>query len=178
MLKQMNAVRKNKLLLPAAVVALLLCWFLAFGKTYEAIKINHELSGQIPTEEDIAFNPIHTERKLAALAQILKSYQVNETEWSNQLWMKASAVAMKQHIGIDYALTRPEAERNSTQLGLTETLTCYGDYRQLVRLIDTLEKMPQIGKISALQVKAPKEEATGERARQCILKIAFKGFNK
>lgn len=177
MFNRLSYIRKNKLLIPATVVALLLCWFLAFNKTYQAIQINRQLSSQIPSEEDIAFNPAHTQRKLAALQNILKSYRVNEAEWSNQLWMKASAIAMKQNVGIDYTMTRPEVEKDTTAIGVSETLYCYGNYQQLVKLIDTLEKMPSIGRISALQVKAPKEDATGERAKQCVLKVEFRGFN-
>lgn len=177
MFKRLNNVRKNKLLLPVAVVAMVLCWFLAFNKTFKAVQINQQLSGQVPSAEDIAFNPAHAERKLAALGQILKSYRVNEAEWSNQLWMKASAVAIKQNVGIDYTLTKPTAGKDTTAIGVTETLHCYGNYQQLVKLIDTLERIAAIGKISALQVKAPKEDVVGERASQCVLKIEFRGFN-
>jgi len=177
MLEKISDVQKNKLLLPATAVIILLCWFLAFSKTFEAIQINRQLTGQIANDEDISFNPAHTERKLAALNSILKSYRVNEAEWSNQLWMKASAIAMKQGVGIDYTMTKPVAEPDTTSLGVKETLYCYGDYRQLVQLVDTLERIPAIGKISALQIKAPKEDVIGERANQCVLKLQFTGYN-
>jgi hypothetical protein len=178
MLKQISFVRKNKFLPPAAVVLLILCWVLAFDKTYEAIRINRELQSQMPGEEDIAYNPNHTERKLAALNKILKSYQINESDWSNQLWMRASAISAKYQVGIDYTLTKVSADKDTTQIGLAENLVCYGDYLQLVRIVDTLEKIQGIGRVSALQIKAPKEDATGERAKQCMMKIAFRGFNK
>ena len=177
MAKKISDVQKNRLLLPVTGAVILLCWFLAFSKTFEAIQMNRQLSGQIANDDDISFNPAYTERKLAALNRILKSYQINEAEWSNHLWMKASAIAMKQGVGIDYSLTKPVTEPDTTALGLKETLYCYGNYLQLVKLVDTLERIPAIGKISALQIKAPKEDVVGERANQCILKLQFTGFN-
>jgi len=172
-----TAVQKNKLLLPIAGVTIVLCWFLAINKTVDAVQLNRQLHSQITSNDDLSFNPEHTERKLATLATILKSYKVNETEWSNQLWMKASAIAAKQGVGIDYTMTKPLAEPDTTTLGKKETLYCYGNFLQLIKLVDTLEQIPAIGKISALQIKAPKEDVIGERANQCVLKVDFRGFH-
>jgi hypothetical protein len=115
---KISDVQKNKLLLPVAGIVIVLCWFLAFSKTFEAIQVNRQLTSQVATDNDISFNPAHTERKVAALNRILKSYKVNEAEWSNQLWMKASAIAMKHKVGIDYTMTRPLAEPDTTALGI------------------------------------------------------------
>ncbi|WP_216849035.1 hypothetical protein [Pedobacter sp. L105] len=176
MLRKMSYRQKNKLLFPVAGAGILLCWIFAFSRTVEAVQLNRELNGQVVQNEDLSFNPVHAQRKLDALQSIVKSYQINETTWSNELWLKASAMAMKRHVGIDYTLTRPSAEKDTTQLGKTEMLYCYGNYSQLVGLIDTLERAPAIGKISALQIKSPKPDVIGERAHQCILKIEFRGM--
>jgi hypothetical protein len=47
MFQKLNYTQKNKLLLPLAGVGIILCWFFAFNKTFEAIKQNNELKGQI-----------------------------------------------------------------------------------------------------------------------------------
>lgn len=178
MLSKFSYIQKNKFLLPVAGLGILLCWFFAFNKTFEAIKLNNELKGQAVVSSDISFNPVHTEKKLAALKGILKSYRVNPSEWSNELWMKASAIAMKQQVGIDYTKSKPVIEKDTATAGISETIYCYGNYIQLVKLIDTLERIPAIGKISALQVKAPKEDVIGPRAGQCVLRIEFRGITE
>lgn len=159
-----------------AGVGIVLCWYFAFSNTFEAIKLHSELKGQSAVAEDLSFNPVHTEKKLAALKDILKSYRINPSDWSNELWMKSSAMAMKQQVGIDYTRSKPVVEKDTTAVGAFETLYCYGHYIQLVKLIDTLERTSGIGKVSAIQIKAPKEETTGNRAGQAILRMELRGI--
>jgi len=174
MFKQLTYPQKNRLLVPVTAVVFVLCWYLAFSKTFEALLIHRELTQQSSGAEDLSYNPAYQERKLAALQKIWKSYRVNKTEWGNELWMKTSALALRENVGIDYTQALPVTD--TTAIGKTEIIYCYGDYVQLVKLIDTLERTPGIGIIAALQVKAPKKDMTGERANQCSLKLEFKGL--
>lgn len=176
MIRNLSYKQKNKLLWPVAAAGLLICWFFAFNKTAEALSLHSELIKQQPGNEDISFNQLHEERKLDALNKILKSYQVKEADWSNELWMKTSDLAMKEHIGIDYTVTKPLAEKDSTLLGINQVVNCYGNFTQLVKLVDTLEKTNKIGKIMALQITAPKEDAIGEHSGKSLMKIEFKGI--
>jgi len=166
--------QKNKLLLPLAAIVLILCWFLAFGKTYDAMMIRRDLKDQASGAEDLSFNPAYSQRKLAALQKILKSYQVSRSEWGNELWMKASAIALKEKAGIEYAITPVESDTAS--IGKTETIYCYGNYVQLIKLIDAIENTKGIGVIAGLQIKAPKKDVIGERASQCVLQLKFNGL--
>lgn len=163
---------------PLAGLGILLCWVFAFSKTFEAIKLHNELRSEAVVNNDISYNPLHMQRKLDALRGILKSYRVTPDNWSNELWLKASAMAMKQQVGIDYTLAKPPVEKDTTTIGNIQTLYCYGKYIQLVKLIDTLERVPGIGKLSALQIRSPKEDTRGERATQCVLKMEFKGLTE
>lgn len=176
MLRKLSYKQKNKLLLPVAAAGLLICWFFAFNKTAEALSLHGELSKQQPGNDNISFNQLHAERKLDALNKILKSYQVKEADWSNELWMKTSDLAMKEHIGIDYTAMKPLAEKDSLLLGLNQIVNCYGNFTQLVKLVDTLERTNKIGRIMALQITAPKEDAVGEHSGKCVMRIEFKGI--
>lgn len=165
-----------------ALAAILLCWVLAFSKTFEAIKLNYSLSEQESQRNDISFNPVYTQRKLRALEGILKGYQVKEELWSNTLWMKASAAAAKQGATIDYTVLKVQ-ERDTTLAGMAQSLYCYGSFTQLVKVIDTLERTPGIGKLAALQLKGPKDKGNmatqatgGTRLGQCILRLDFRAI--
>ncbi len=186
MFKKISYQQKNKFLPLLAVAGILLCWVLAFSKTFDAIKLNNQLREQVELKNDISFNPVYTERKLKALESILKSYRVKEEIWSNTLWMKASAAAAKQSAAIDYTVSRP-MERDTTMTGIAQTLYCYGSFVQLLRVMDTLERTPDIGKLSALQFKGPKEGAMerpgnsgafGDRWHQCVLRMDFRAIEK
>lgn len=177
MLPKLNYTQKNKLLLPLFGIGLLLSWFLAFDKTYDAIKLNHKLTEEEAGENDISFNPRYVQRKKAALEDILKGYQVEEN-WNDQLWMKGSEIAAKQNVGIDYTVSKPSAESDSTAVGMVQALNFYGNYVQLVRLVDTLERSSRIGKISALQIKAPRPDLLNDKVGKNVMRIDFKGMKK
>lgn len=172
MLNKLDPVKKNKLLLPLFVVGLLLCWLLAFNKTFEAVKLNGKLREESERRSDISFNPAHLQQKLAALNLILKGYKVDD-EWNDRLWMQASAIAAKLNVGVDFTLDKPSAEVDSTSVGKSQSLYFYGSYIQLVKLVDTLERTGKIGKISALQVKAPRSDMVGDKGKKCVLRLDF-----
>lgn len=175
MLDILDPVKKNKLLLPLFVVGLLLCWLLAFSKTYDAVKLHHKLKEESERGNDISFNPAHLQQKLTALNLILKGYKVNE-QWHDQLWMQASAIAAKQNVGVDFTLDKLSVGADSTLVGKSQSLYYYGGYIQLVKLVDTLERTSGIGKISALQVKAPRVDVIGDKGKKCVLRLDFKGM--
>lgn len=175
MQSRLDHIQKNKLLLPLFVLGLLLCWFLAFDKTFEAVKLNRKLKGDSERGNDISFNPAYVQQKLAALNLILKSYKVDE-QWNDKLWMQSSAIAAKQNVSVDFTLDRPAVEADSTSVGRLQSLHFYAGFIQLVKLVDTLERSNGIGKISALQVKAPKTDLAGDRGKKCVLRLDFKGI--
>jgi len=175
MLNRFSYVQKNKSLLPVFGVGLLLCWFLAFKKTFEVIKLNNKLSEESKLGSDISFNPSYVQRKLTALDKILKGYKVTE-DWNDKLWIQSSAIAAKQNVGVDFVLNKVTAEADSTSAGRTQALYFYSNYVQLVKLVDTLESLNGIGKISALQVKAPKVDPTDEKSKKCVLRLDFKAL--
>jgi len=177
MLDRFSYVQKNKFLLPLFGLGLLLCWFLAFDKTFDAVKLNNKLSEESELGSDISFNPSYVQRKLSALDKILKGYKVSE-DWNDKLWMQSSAVATKQNVGVDFVLNKVSSETDSTSAGRTQSLYFYSNYVQLVKLVDTLEGLPGIGKIVALQVKAPMADPTDDKSKKCVLRVDFRGLMK
>jgi|GEM_PF-451954 len=179
MLNNLDPIKKNKLLLPAFVAGLLLCWFLAFSKTFDAVKLNQKLRGDAEKESDISFNPTHVQEKLAALNLLLKSYKVSD-DWNDQLWMQSSAIAARQNVGVDFTLDKPTEDVDTATVGKSQkaqSLYFYGGFIQLIKLVDTLERTRGIGKISALQIKAPKADLVGERGKMCVLRLDFGGVD-
>ncbi|RQO69374.1 hypothetical protein DBR43_14910 [Pedobacter sp. KBW06] len=174
---KLNYIQKNKLLLPLVGIGLLLSWFLAFSKTFDAILLHRKLNVDTVQENDISFNPVYVQRKQAALDRILKGYQVGE-DWSDLLWMRGSEIAAKHRVGIEYTAANTSSESDSTTVGRLQSLKFYGNFVQLVKLIDTLEKTSGIGKISAMQIKAPKQDLLNDSARKNMLSLDFKGLDR
>lgn len=161
--------------MPLTIVGFIMAWILAFSNTFHAFLLNRTLAEASTVSADLSFNPKYLLRKQVALNHILKGYEVDK-DWSDQLWLRCSALASSQNVGLDYTLTKPMNEMDSTKVGIVQSLYFYGNYRQLLKLMDTLEKSPGIGKISAIQVKAPKPDLQNERANKNILRIDFKAL--
>lgn len=177
--KNLSYTQKNKLLLPVIGVGLLVCWAFAFSKTFDAIRLHNNLdTNPGVNEKDLSFNPQHAQRKLTSLNQILDGYTVREDRWRNDLWFKGSSIAASENVSIDYTLTAPPLERDSTAVGLNQVLYFYAGYVSLVKLMDSLERTPGIGKISSIQIKAPLKDLLSERKDKCVLKVEFRGINK
>lgn len=166
---------KNKLLIAGAILGLLIIWVLALQPTMELIRLNGELTES--SALDATFDPVHKEKEIAVLKSVLKSYQVEEEDWRSNLWMNVSAVAIKSDIDLEYFKSKPALAGDSS-IYKTETISFYGDYIKLVKLLDTLEKLKGLGRISTIQMKGPEERLVGKRAEQCLLKIEWRALPK
>jgi hypothetical protein len=177
MLNRLDPIKKNKLLLPFFIIGLLLCWFLAFSKTFDAMALNSKLKEASEKENDISFNPSFVQQKLSSLDLILKGYKVKE-DWKDHLWMQASSIAAKQNVSIDFTLDKASADVDSILVASQrmQSLYFYGGFIQLVKLVDTLERVKGIGQVSALQLKAPKKDVPSGGAYRCVLRLDFKGM--
>jgi hypothetical protein len=167
--------QKSKALIPALVVGLLLCWFLAFNKTFDAVALNRKLNDESLKASEISFNPVYVKRKLSALDKILKGYKVDE-HWRDRLWIQSSAIAAGSNAGLDFTLSKPTDVTDSTEVGESQSLFFHSNYINLVKLTDSLERIKGIGKIMALQIKASKSDMTDEPVKKCTLKLDFKGL--
>jgi hypothetical protein len=178
MLNRLDPIKKNKLLLPLFILGILLCWFLAFSKTFDAVMLNAKLKESSEKENDISFNPSYVQQKLSSLDLILKGYQVKE-DWKDHLWMQASSIAAKQNVSIDFTLDKPSADVDSISAASQrmQSLYFYGGFIQLVKLVDSLERVKGIGQVSALQLKAPKKDLSNSGRKRCVLRLDFRGID-
>lgn len=175
MLNRLDSIKKNKLLVPAFVLGLLLCWFLAFNKTFDAIKLNRKLKDTSEKEHDISFNSSYVKQKLSALDLILKGYKVKE-DWNDQLWMQASSIAARKNVPIEFTFNKPVLNADSTLVGNKQSLYFKGGFIELLKLVDTLERVNGIGQISALQLKTTKKDIAIDRIKKCVLRLDFRGM--
>lgn len=174
---KMSYAKKNRMLVGVVVLGFFLCWHFAFSKTFEARKIHHELSQRASSSSDLSFNRDYMEKKLLAMEGILAGYEVEEAAWSNELWLNGSAGSAKKEVSIDYTLEKLSAEPDTNSTGITQSLYCYGKFSDLISVMDGLEKTVGIGKISAIQIKGPKEDSRRVGKAECTLRMDFKAID-
>jgi hypothetical protein len=179
MFNKISYSQKNKLLVPVILVLVILCWLLAFNKTFEAIRMHAQLSDNNPPgdiDQDVSFNPNYLKRKLHALDLILESYSVNEKQWIDDVWLTVSALAASKKVDIDFTATKPITEIDSNTAGVRQSLLFYGDYLSLVKLLDTLEHTSRIGRISGVQISSQSKEVQTGTVDKCKMEVRLQGL--
>lgn len=156
-----------------------MCWFLAFNKTFDAMKVHFQLkniSRFKDNDQDLSFNSKYSERKAQALNKILESYRVDRKHWNNDVWLTVSSLAASQKVEIDFNAIKPQVEADTNAVGVEQSFLFYGDYISLVKLLDKLEKTSNIGRISGVQIKTQSKDLTGSSMDICQLELNFQGI--
>lgn len=168
---------RNKLLLAVTAFVLLLSWFLAFKKTVNAIVLNHHLKKMSAQNNNLSYNPEYVNRRLAQLDRILGRFEADPDDWKDQFWLKISSVADEKGVEVIY---RPvnAATTDSTTTELRESIGFRGKFKDLVILLDTLEKTEGIGKIASAGFGKEKASGQSEEAVKIILKTDFKSISR
>jgi hypothetical protein len=179
MARKTTFTQKNKFLTPGIVLLVIMCWFLAFNKTFEAIKVHYQLkdSSQLDhNNQDLSFNSNYTERKTQALSIILESYSVDKKHWNNDVWLTVSSLAASQKVAIDFTITGPHIEPDTNSIGIKQRFSFYGDYISLVKLLNVLEHTSKIGRISDVEIKTHSKDVQSSLPDKCKLEINLQGL--
>ena len=175
MLKNLDYRIKNRLLLAGALLLLILSWPLALRKTSDAIALNHQLSLKNEDKSNLSYNPAYLNQKGRVLEQLVARYTLDSAGWKNELWLKASGAASAKGLSVSYnpELLKALADTGNTDI-LRQSISFGGDYRKLVALLDTLEKMECVGFVSSAKFERVKN-MNAEGGDKLHLKVVFAG---
>jgi hypothetical protein len=157
MLKGLNYHVKNRLLGVAAVLLAVLCWNLAFKKTFDSIVLNRELNRKTDQKNDLSVNTHFLKQKQEIIRKALNQYTLDSAEWRNEFWLKVSRAAASKGVGINY---NPLAQRplsDSVSSIARQEITFRGDFKRLVTLLDSLEKAGAVGFVSSSRFRKEKK---------------------
>jgi hypothetical protein len=172
MLSNLSYHIKNRLLLAGAVVLTLLSWNLAFRKTYDAINLNAELNKKLDQKSDLSVNPHYLKQKHQVLNRVLKQYTLDSAEWKNDFWLNVSRVAAHKEVSINYNPSATRALSDSVSHIAKEEIAFKSDFKKLVTLLDSLERMKGAGLISSTRFQKEKKLNISE-AENLYLKASF-----
>lgn len=178
MLKNLNWQTKNHLLTAGTVVLLLLCWPLAFRKTIDALSLNRKLSLLDEDKGKLSFNPEYLEQKHRVLSKLVASYTIDSAQWKNEFWLNVSRSAAGKGIAVSYTPEQAkEQDKDKDSKVIRQSILFGADYRHLVTLLDTLEKMKGVGFITSAKFDKVKGIHT-EGNDKLILKTVFSVLGK
>lgn len=149
---------RNRLLLIASGLVMLLSWPLALKKTWQEIGLNKELKGK-GEEALLSYNPNHLREKEKVLGSLLTRYTLDSVQWRNEFWMKVSGAASRSRVSVNYNPDLGSLTSTADSALMNQRISFEGDFRNLVLLMDTLEKTQGVGFLRSASFKKVKSRS-------------------
>lgn len=167
---------RNRVLLVAAGLIIVISWPLALKKTWQEIALNGELKGK-GGDALLSFNPNHLKEKQEVLGSLLTRYTLDSAEWRNEFWLKVSAAAARSGVSVDYNPDLRTVLPAADSVLMNQRISFVGEYKNLVLLMDTLERAQGVGFLRSASLKKVKSRSA-EVEDRLYLNLVFGGFKR
>ncbi|WP_343536111.1 hypothetical protein [Sphingobacterium thalpophilum] len=171
--KEIDYRRRNKLLFAGAGIILVLAWFLAFQKTYEAYRENkrlHQLIGkEISNSTQYDFG-----RRSSMLDSLTSVYQTDSAVWNDNFLSEASRAVNSPQIQVYFNNAVRNTMQTDTASVKTKSLTIKGDYRAIVASVAELEKISTLGFLSTVTLKMDSRRTSANERKVIEGQMGFK----
>lgn len=166
------AANERKTLGLSIALLLYISYQLSIKKTFEAITLNWQMQKEIDRagtgEQTTA---MLLEHKNMAYQQLLKAYRVKKEDREQRMWQTISGLAMYNSVEISFTPQLNKTDTVSTDHIAKTDFSFKGKYPALIKLLDTLHRTPQIGKIATVKIATQKNTDETE----LVMKVDFVG---
>jgi len=174
MLSRLN-IKKEYLLIAASILALLVAYQVAFKKTIEAWQLHSDLKRQISQSTDLGYQPGYLERKNANLDKIIKLYKADTNNYRSIILSDIVSIAEQEKVKLSQVPTQ-DAVYHSSQF-LIQKLSFEGDFFSLIRTINRLSVMRNIGFVRSVGLKSQRA-ANYNQSERIVMDISFQIVNQ
>ena len=171
--KEIDYKKRNKLLLAGASVMLVLAWFLAFQKTYDAYRENKRLN-QLVGKEISNSTQYDFEQKSKILDSLTKVYQSDSAVWNDSFLSEASRAINSPGIQVYFNNVQKNTVLVDSAAIKTKSLTLKGDYRSIVASVAELEKINTLGYLSTVNLKFDHKRVSASERKVIEGEVGFK----
>ncbi|MGG5902627.1 hypothetical protein [Sphingobacterium daejeonense] len=127
--------KKNKALIVLVIVALLISWFLAFGKTFRLIRDYHRMEDKLENNPWINSNKKNITDKVILQDSLLSLYTADSTAWSIGLLSNLADVIGDEEVSVNF---ENHEIRTSNKI-LEREVTFIGTYQELEKSLKKIE---------------------------------------
>jgi len=173
MWKQLSYKKKNRLLLTSALFILVLSWFSVFQKTLDAVSLNWRLKDQIAGSGSLAESPAYTSERLGAINAAYDLFKADSADWRNELWNHVSNMASSDKYQLVYSSEEVKGAMKDSLI-LSQNILLKGEFKDLIRLLDSVENIREIGYISSLKLFKPERSSLQENSPFVSMEIQFR----
>lgn len=171
--KEIDYKKRNKLLFLGAGILLVLAWFLAFQKTYQAYRENTRLNGLIGNDISNS-TQFDFMRKSKVLDSLSKVYQSDSTVWNDNFLSEASRAINSPRIQVYFNNMPKNSMQVDSAAVKSKSLTLKGDYRSIVASIAELEKINTLGYLSTVTLKFDTRRVSSQERKLIEGEVGFK----
>lgn len=171
--KEIDYKKRNKLLFLGAGILLVLAWFLAFQKTYQAYRENTRLNGLIGNDISNS-TQFDFMRKSKVLDSLSKVYQSDSTVWNDNFLSEASRAINSPRIQVYFNNTPKNSMQVDSAAVKSKSLTLKGDYRSIVASVAELEKINTLGYLSTVTLKFDNRRVSANERKVIEGEVGFK----
>lgn len=171
--KEIDYKKRNKLLFLGAGILLVLAWFLAFQKTYQAYRENTRLNGLIGNDISNS-TQFDFMRKSKVLDSLSKVYQSDSTVWNDNFLSEASRAINSPRIQVYFNNMPKNSMQVDSAAVKSKSLTLKGDYRSIVASVAELEKINTLGYLSTVTLKFDNRRVSASERKVIEGEVGFK----
>ena len=168
MLKQIP-IKKEYLLLAAALMLLLGCYQLAFKKTIAAWQLHHHLEARLAQSSDLSVQPAYLLRKSANLSKTLELYLADTVTFRSIAINRLSSIAQSEGVKLS-ELPQTDAAFHTSKF-IIEKLDFDGDYFALTRVLDRLYLSKGTGIIRSATYKILTVSKDADELKKTVLEV-------
>lgn len=162
-----------RLVLKMAPVLILLmglvCWQLAFKKTWAAYGLYRQLTAVAAPAAELGISPGYTARRTQAMEQLYNRFEIDSATWKGQLWNACATLGPGQGLQVK-AFPGWERDSLSGRPVLRQRIELSGPYFKLLTMQRQLDTTARIGRITALSYRR------GARDLQTTMELIFTGI--
>lgn len=147
-----------KLVVPILLLLLLVCYQLAFKKTWESYREYSLLKEQGLGANRLSVSPLYTLSRIKKVDELYQRFNVDTLAWKNTLWNNAAGLA-QQHACMIHAYPPVKVVQYEQQRFYRQALGFSGEFGNLLQLLRKLSYLKNTGMLSGISfVKKPREK--------------------
>jgi hypothetical protein len=173
-MNKLTVKQKSGLFIVAMVLVAYIAYHFSFRHAIAAIQLNHQLSAEKDKEFEVADSFPQLEKQNAFYIAALKSYQVKGGERETKIWQAVSGMAVAKNVGISYLPTAQNLSDTTAfqKHKIIQQFQFKGAYNNLIKLLDTINRTKDIGKITELELTRLEEEISKQNELKLRITIA------
>jgi hypothetical protein len=155
--------KKKIMLILGMMVICYMAYQLSFKQALTAFMLSKELQKEKVGVSNFDSSFPQVSKANAFYLSALKGYNVKQEDRENRLWQSVSGMAIANDVSISFAPNLTLVSDTLTiRKGIINEFTFKANYFSIVKLIDTISRSKEIGKISYLKLSSKKDAEKGK----------------